>query len=55
MNKIFLILAANSLSAAFVAIAGYMAIKGIGGWGWFFAGSLITAHCISNSNGNDKT
>lgn len=49
MKEAIFILTINLLSIACVLVSGYMAIHGIGNWGWFFGLACLSAHGVKSN------
>ena len=43
MKSIYAIIALNLVSMVCVGFAGYMAVHGIGNWGWFLGCGMLSA------------
>lgn len=53
MIIILTVLLFNFVALVCIVTAAYMAINHIGGWGWFFAGAMIS-NILPKSNENSK-
>lgn len=50
MNRNFIVFILQLPSILFAAIACLMAVRGVGGWGWFLAASFLCVQVVKSKN-----